>query len=95
MHFQPTQPSEATAIYNILDACRTDMLNRGIQQWDETYPTLEMVKKDISTGGMYTIIQDDELIGAIVMDEKQSPQYEISELEAERRTHSSYSPLSH
>jgi ribosomal protein S18 acetylase RimI-like enzyme len=75
MHFQPTQPSEATAIYNILDACRTDMLNRGIQQWDETYPTLEMVKKDISTGGMYTIIQDDELIGAIVMDEKQSPQY--------------------
>jgi ribosomal protein S18 acetylase RimI-like enzyme len=77
MHFQPTQPSEATAIYNILDACRTDMLNRGIQQWDETYPTLGMVEKDIATGGMYSIFKNHSLIGAIVMDEKQSPKYEM------------------
>lgn len=77
MKFQPSQPSETNTIYGILDTCRSDMLNRGIQQWDETYPTLEIVEKDIAAGGMYSIFQNDELIGVIVMDEKQSPQYEM------------------
>jgi ribosomal protein S18 acetylase RimI-like enzyme len=78
MHFQPTQPSEATAIYNILDACRTDMLNRGIQQWDETYPTLgnggERTLPPVECTPSFRMMS---LIGAIVMDEKQSPQYEM------------------
>jgi hypothetical protein len=77
MHLSLTTPAEATIIYAILKACRTDMLSRGIQQWDETYPTFELVEKDISVGCMYSIFDKDELIGAIVMDEKQSPQYEM------------------
>jgi ribosomal protein S18 acetylase RimI-like enzyme len=76
MHFHPTQPVEAKDIYLILDACRTAMLAKGIQQWDESYPTLQLVEKDIAAGGMYSIYQDSILVGAIVMDEKQSPQYE-------------------
>ena len=46
-----------------------------IFQWDEQYPSREIIKKDISEGSAFGFFQSDELRGYIVLNEEYSPEY--------------------
>ena len=63
-------------IYLLMKLCSESLLSKGINQWDKTYPSLDLIKKDISDNKMHTARENNEIVGVIVMDTSQSSQYE-------------------
>ena len=47
----------------------------GIDQWDQTFPPEEIVRKDIAGKTAYVYFKDGQICGMFVMDENQSPEY--------------------
>ena len=75
MVFKKSVISEKDQIFTILSDCGAHMRANGIMQWDETYPTMQLVEKDILSENMTSVYSGDQLIGVMVMDEDQSSQY--------------------
>lgn len=62
-------------IRNLLLTAIKDMNARGIMQWDEYYPGLDLILKDIETGSMFIMMKDSKVIGMIVLTGEQEPEY--------------------
>jgi len=55
----------------------TDHLNQlGIDQWNEHYPTAELVEEDIASGNVYAYHEDGCIRGLITVGETQPEEYE-------------------
>src|SRR5690606_23747657 len=69
--------SEIPNILNITRACAKSMMDQGIFQWNEHYPSEEAFRKDIGRKELYVLEENDQLIGTIVlstlMDEEYDP----------------------
>ena len=59
----------------LLKECIADMQAHGIDQWDEFYPTREMVLKDIQYQSLYGIRDQEEFIAIVTIDERSVPEY--------------------
>lgn len=44
-----------------------DMIGNGIFQWDDKYPTKEILASDIENNDLYAIMADDKIVGGFVM----------------------------
>jgi len=51
------------------------MMENGIYQWDEEYPSMSVVTDDIASDDHYVIEQEGIVIGTIVLDSNQDEQY--------------------
>lgn len=51
------------------------IIKEGIFQWDERYPTQEILKKDILNGEMYVLTKGKAVLSAVVLNESQDDQY--------------------
>lgn len=67
------------AIMDLIKAVITDMMSQNIDQWNEFYPTAEVFEEDIRNHSLFLIkgemSEEDEIIGIIVFDRNQSPEY--------------------
>ena len=61
--------------FSIIESVIDKMNAEQIFQWDEQYPSREIIKKDISEGSAFGFFQLDELRGYIVLNEEYSPEY--------------------
>lgn len=75
MEFRKSTLDEIEILFQIIKACAEKMRANGIHQWDETYPSLDRIKQDISNQCMWTLWLENRIIGSMVMDEQQSDQY--------------------
>lgn len=57
----------------------SDMCVRGIQQWDEFYPTEQLLRGDIESRQMYVLVCDGIIVSAAVINEKQDEGYETAD----------------
>ena len=68
---------EIPDILNITQACAKSMIDEGIYQWNEYYPSKEAFEKDIARKELYVLEENEEIIGTIVlstlMDEEYCP----------------------
>lgn len=46
----PAKPRELPEIWRLVSVCRDDLLAHGVAQWDETYPTLDILHTDLTCG---------------------------------------------
>lgn len=69
------QKEDATRIIEVLSACGKNLRNQGIDQWDESYPNLEQIKKDIAQNELFVIESDGIIQGCIVLNEVQDKEY--------------------
>ncbi|ULT54816.1 GNAT family N-acetyltransferase [Neobacillus drentensis] len=53
----------------------SDLRQKGIDQWDRYYPNRFIVKSDLKEGNLYGILEDNILVGAVVVDTNQSKKY--------------------
>jgi ribosomal protein S18 acetylase RimI-like enzyme len=67
--------SHIDAAYDIIDRCRSDLGNRGILQWEASYPTRDVVARDVERGTLYVLIDETRLDGVVTLDEHQPPEY--------------------
>ena len=67
---------EIPEILVLTKACATDMISRGIYQWDEEYPSESILRKDIQLGRLYLRATNTEIIGIIALCKDKEPEYE-------------------
>jgi ribosomal protein S18 acetylase RimI-like enzyme len=63
-------------IMALIKDCTRDLESRGIHQWGEFYPTLEIIKDDIENESMYVMNENKALLGIVVVNEEQPNEYE-------------------
>ena len=61
--------------FSIIESVVSKMNNESIFQWDEHYPTREIIEKDIDAGHAFGFFHLDELRGYIVLNNEYSPEY--------------------
>jgi GNAT superfamily N-acetyltransferase len=59
----------------IVALCVRQMQERGSDQWDHLYPTREILAADIAAGALWLLRDGGEPIGAVVLNQIQSPEY--------------------
>jgi ribosomal protein S18 acetylase RimI-like enzyme len=66
---------EIPDILRITKACAADMANCGIYQWNEHYPSREIIEKDLERDELYVLAKPYGIIGLIVISEFMDPEY--------------------
>ena len=61
--------------WDIIDRCRTALLDQGILQWDDLYPTAETVWTDIADRRLYLLTSSGIGRAVVTIDTKTEPQY--------------------
>ncbi|TCI69773.1 GNAT family N-acetyltransferase [Exiguobacterium sp. SH0S7] len=69
------KPSDVNAIEQLYLACKDDLLHRQIFQWDDTYPNRAYFEDCIKEGSIYIMKDGEQLLGVVVIDELQSPEW--------------------
>lgn len=69
-------PSDVNAIERLYLACKDDLLSRLIFQWDDSYPNRAYFESCVEDGSVYIMKEKELLLGVIVLDEWQSPEWE-------------------
>jgi ribosomal protein S18 acetylase RimI-like enzyme len=60
----------------LLRACVEHMRSRGIDQWDDVYPSEATLRADVEAGTLYVAAAPGRPVaGAFVIDERQDPEY--------------------
>ena len=57
-------------------ACGAHMRSNGIDQWDEDYPDIDTLRRDIIDQNLFVMKKDDQVVGVIVLNENQDPEYD-------------------
>lgn len=55
--------------------CIQELNNRGIFQWDYRYPNVETYKSSINYKSQYIFIDDEVLIGSVILNESQADEW--------------------
>jgi ribosomal protein S18 acetylase RimI-like enzyme len=67
--------SELKEIKSLTEACAKAMIEKGIFQWNEHYPSIEKLEADIEKEELYVIKQDEKILGIIVITESIDDEY--------------------
>ena len=59
--------SEIPDILAIAKACASDMIKKGIHQWNEHYPSKATFEKDVERNELYVLEMDRDILGTIVI----------------------------
>ncbi|MGG0454923.1 GNAT family N-acetyltransferase [Bacillus mycoides] len=57
--------------------CKKALLQNQIYQWDDSYPTREHISYHLEQNEVYCLFLDHVLVGAVVLNETQSPEYKL------------------
>ncbi len=69
------QFSDLDAIYALTKSCGQHLIDKGIFQWNEFYPSKEVLKKDIQLDQLYKFVENDQIIGIVVLTEIEDEEY--------------------
>ena len=58
----------------LYQSCINGMIKNGIDQWDSTYPNVQVILNDIKDDTYY-IIEKENIIGGLTIDKNQDPTY--------------------
>lgn len=67
------QLNAITALYR---ACGQQMLEQGFDNWGDFYPPTNLIQEDIESDALFCLLEDERLLGVIVLNEVQAIQYE-------------------
>lgn len=62
-------------VMEMVSLCIEDMKMKGNPQWDETYPTREILENDIDTESLFIIKESQKIIAICALTYNEEPQY--------------------
>ena len=71
--------AEIPEILDLTRACAHHMIERGILQWNDSYPNESQFIEDLNRDELYVLVQEEKLIGCIVITTLKDPEYETVE----------------
>ena len=63
-------------IFKVYENCKKRLEAENIYQWNENYPTLEIIENDILSSYLYILTDEKEIIGAINLSSIQEKEYD-------------------
>ncbi|SDX63144.1 Ribosomal protein S18 acetylase RimI [Lutibacter oricola] len=63
-------------IYKLTKSCAQHLIEQNIFQWNEYYPSQQVLQKDIDLNQIWTIKVENELAGIVVLTEIEDDEYE-------------------
>lgn len=76
MEIQKATSEDALMIMNTFKECTADMHFKGINQWSDFYPTIDIVNMDIINKTGYIIKNHNTCIAAVTLNEAQESEYQ-------------------
>jgi len=73
MQITTAKPSELKTLTELTAACIIAMRQQGIDQWDEVYPSPELLARDIEAGTVSLLWDEKTPIGTITLDQNLDP----------------------
>ena len=75
LYLHKAEDSDFPEVVELLKICTRGLYSRGIDQWDDLYPTQEIFSDDLRSGTLFLCRLEGKLAGAIVFNEVQDPVY--------------------
>lgn len=75
MKLQVAKKGQIQEIMNLISVCIQDMKESKTYQWNEHYPTREIVLQDIKNKELQVVFEGDEIIAMIVITAEQEKEY--------------------
>ncbi|WP_246309896.1 hypothetical protein [Paenibacillus alginolyticus] len=69
------QTKDRQSVRNLYTSVTQHLRKEGVKQWDRFYPNRFIIQSDLQNGSLYGVKQNETVIGAVVVDEKQSSRY--------------------
>jgi len=62
--------------WRVMDRCRAALAAAGIRQWDDVYPTRDVIAEDVRRGALYVLEdQDVRCVASVALDDVQAEEY--------------------
>lgn len=74
--FRKATPAEIPEIWHILKGAIQRRKEDGSTQWQDGYPNVEVIKKDLEKKGAYVLTKEEEILGYCAVLINDEPQYE-------------------
>ena len=71
--------NEIFEVARMFEDCKAYLEQRGILQWDESYPNKEYFESASSDENLFVLKEDGKIVGAMVLDEWQTPEWESAD----------------
>lgn len=66
---------ELQEIKSLTESCARAMIDKGIYQWNEHYPSLEKLRKDILKDELFVLKKHNQILGIIVITPEKDEEY--------------------
>lgn len=75
---RPATPADVTAIMAVMDAARQTMRRSGNpNQWNDGYPSEEVIAADMERGGGFVVVEQDRVVGYFAFLASPEPTYGV------------------
>lgn len=74
-HFRKAEVKDSDAIWKILEQAISRRKNDGSNQWQDGYPNLEIVKKDIEKNAGFVLTNNEMIVGYVTILINDEPEY--------------------
>ncbi len=75
MAIRPAESSDVSRVMDIFARCLAQMRAQGIDQWDEIYPNLDVLREDVQAGSLFVAEEDGACVGSVCLNDRQPEQY--------------------
>ncbi len=79
MDFRKTTVDDASIVADIYECAKKRLKDNNIDQWQEGYPNVESVLRDIENGESYVILDEGKIVSTCMISNKPEPHYEYIE----------------
>lgn len=75
MNFRKAKKAEASHIMNIIKQAQTYLKEQKINQWQDGYPNIEVINKDIDSENNYVLLKEEKIIASAVVSLEEESSY--------------------
>lgn len=75
MEFKKAEEKDLNEIMTIIKDAQRHLRKERIDQWQNNYPNREIVQEDIARGNNYILVEDDVIIGTVVLTFEEEENY--------------------
>ena len=80
MNIRKTRKEDVPVIMDLYENAKAFMRSKGnLTQWNDGYPSVEIISEDIDNGNSYVFVENDEIVGTFAFIIGEDPTYQVIE----------------
>jgi ribosomal protein S18 acetylase RimI-like enzyme len=75
MKIECADVDDANGVMQVITLCKNDMLARGIDQWDDAYPAIGIVREDVRRRSLFIVRREGRCVASVCLNDEQPEVY--------------------